>query len=116
MLYPFNQNWRTSQKPFTLSLANAVNTGVSFDTPSGTIANQKAWASAGFRGLGRMHGYGPTMTFPGGSGLDGHGCGCGCSNGGGGNLLLYALAGVGIYLLLEAMMSHRGGFPSLYGE
>lgn len=110
MLYPFNQNWRVSPKPFSLALSNAVNTGVSFDTPSGTIANQKAWAAAGFRGLG---GYGPKMTFP-GAGLDGGGCGCGC-NGGGSNFILYVLAGVGVYLLLTELMP-RGGFPSLYGE
>ena len=44
MIYAKNQNWRTSQKPFSLSLANTVNTGVSFDTSSGTIANQKFFA------------------------------------------------------------------------
>jgi hypothetical protein len=69
--------------PYSLALMNAVNTGGSFDTPSGTIANQKTWASAGFRG------FGPVMTFPGGSGMDGMGCGCdggcgcGCSGDGG---------------------------------
>ena len=106
MLYPFNQNWRTSQKPQTLSLSNAVNTGVTYSTPSGTVPNQKAWASAGFRG------YGPTMTFPGGSGLDGMhgGCGCGggCNGGGGNGLLLCALAALGVFLFLD--MRRGGGF------
>lgn len=108
MIYPFPQNWRTSLKPHTLSLANAVNTGVSFTTPSGTIANQKRFASAGFRG------FGPTMTFPGGAGLDGMGCGCACDgggDGGGGNLILCILAGLGIWALVDMF---RGG--SRYGE
>ena len=83
MLYPKNQNWRTSQKFWDLSLANSVNTGVTFNTSSGTIANQHYWNSVGFRGLG------PTLTFPGGSGLDG--AGCGCDGGGMGNLLYVAL-------------------------
>lgn len=105
MIYPFPQNWQTSLTPHTLSLANAVNTGVSFNTTSGTIANQKRWASAGFRG------FGPTMTFPGGSGLDGMGCGCGC-NGGGGNggstLLMCLLAGLGIWALIGVFTEGRG--------
>jgi hypothetical protein len=78
--------------PFSLSLKNSVNTGVSFDTPSGAIAQAQRWAAAGFRG------YGPTRTFP-GAGMDGMGCGCGCGggcNGSGGNsgvlLLVVALA------------------------
>lgn len=103
MIYPKNQNWRTTLKPWGLSLANAVNTGVSFTTPSGTIANQKAWASAGFRG------YGPTNTFPGGSGLDGMGCGCGC-DGGGSNVLLYAALGALAYFLFS------GGLGRSYGD
>jgi hypothetical protein len=105
-------NWRTSLNPWALSLKNAVSTGVSYNTPSRTIANQKAWASAGFRGLGlrrgNMRGYGPTRTFP-GAGLDG-GVGCGCNgggNGGGSNLILYVLAGVGLYFLLEPMLRER---------
>lgn len=104
MIYPFPQNWRTSLKPHTLSLANTVNTGVSFTTPSGTIANQKRWASAGFRGLG------PTLTFPGGSGLDGMGCGCGCDgNGGGGSVLLMCLlAGLGIWALIDVFREGYG--------
>ena len=108
MIFPFAQNWRTSLTPHTLSLANAVNTGVSFTTPPGTIANQKRWASAGFRG------FGPTMTFPGGSGLDGMGCGCGCNgNGGGGGstLLVCLLAGLGVWGLIGLFM--KGG---RYGE
>ena len=108
MIYPKDQNWRTSLKPFTLSLANAVNTGVSFDTPSGTIANQKFWASSGFRG------FGPVNTFPGGAGMDGMGCGCGCGGGGGdmSQILLYALAGIGIYFLIEGVMRSQRS----YGE
>jgi hypothetical protein len=102
VIYPFSQNWRTSLNPWALSLKNAVSTGVSFNTPSRTIANQKAWASAGFRG------YGPTRTFP-GAGLDGMSCGCnGGGNGGGSNLILYVLAGVGLYFLLEPMLRERG--------
>lgn len=106
MLFPFNQNWRTSQKPFSLSLTNAVNTGISYSTPSGTVPNQQRWASAGFRG------YGPTMTFPGGSGLDGLHGGCGCGGNGGNNFLLYALAGAGIYFLASGFLERR---PS-YGQ
>lgn len=108
MLYPRNQNWRTSLKPYTLSLANAVNTGVSYSTPSGTVPNQKAWASAGFRG------FGPTHTYT-GAGMDGMGCGCGCNgggNGGGNGFLLYALAGAGLYFLVNAFMARQ----SSYGE
>lgn len=74
MLTPFNQNWRTTRRPFSLALANTVTTGVSFDTPSGAIRNSQIWASAGFRG------FGPVMTFP-GAGMDGIGCGCGCGGG-----------------------------------
>ena len=90
MLTSFNQNWRTSSLPFSLSLANSVNTGTSFTTPSGATQNSQVWASAGFRG------YGPVMTFPGGAGMDGlgmlmsggsphagGGCGCGCGGKGG---------------------------------
>lgn len=89
MLTPFDQNWRTSLLPFSLALANAVNTGGSFSTPSGAARNSKIWASAGFRGLG------PTLTFPGGAGMDGlGGCGCGCGGtGSAGALLCLAAAG-----------------------
>lgn len=98
MIFNFPQNWRTSLLPHSLSLANRVNTGGSFSTPSGAIQNSKIWASAGFRG------FGPVMTFP-GAGMDGMGCGCGCDGGGGGsNLLLYALAGFGLWRLFT-----RGG-------
>lgn len=72
MLTPFDQNWHTTHRPFSLALANTVSTGVSFDTPSGAIRNSQIWARAGFRGLG------PVLTFPGGAGMDGIGCGCGC--------------------------------------
>jgi hypothetical protein len=72
MIYGRNQRWRTTFLPYSLALTNTVNTGGSYMTSSGTIPNQKIWASAGFRG------FGPTMTFPGGSGMDGMGCGCGC--------------------------------------
>lgn len=99
MIYPFPQNWQTTARPFSLALTNAVSTGVSYSTPSGTVPNQKRWASAGFRG------FGPTMTFPGGSGLDGMGCGCGCDgNGGGSTLLLCLLAGLGIWALIDVFM------------
>lgn len=102
MIFPFQQNWRTSQKPFSLSLANSVNTGISYSTSSGTVPNQQRWASAGFRGLG------PTLTFPGGSGLDGMGCGCGCGgNGGGNNLLLYAALGALGYYLFSGGLGRR---------
>ena len=77
MIFPNQQNWRTSRLPFSLALKNTVNTGVSFDTSSGAIANSQRWASAGFRG------YGPVMTYP-GAGMDGlGGCGCGCGGNGG---------------------------------
>ena len=101
MLYPRNQNWRTSQKAWTLSLANAVNTGTSYTTSSGTVPNQQYWNSVGFRGLG------PTLTFPGGSGMDGIGCGCGCDGGGNSNLLLYLLAGAGAYFLFTGIAGRR---------
>lgn len=107
MIYPFPQNWQTSLRPFSLSLANAVSTGVTYSTPSRTVPNQKYWASAGFRGLG------PTLTFPGGSGMDGIGCGCGCDgNGGGGStLLMCLLAGLGIWSLIGIFTEGRR-----YGE
>ena len=99
MIFPFNQNYRTSTKPFSLSLFNTVNTGVSYATPSGTVPNQQRWASAGFRG------FGPSMTFPGGAGLDGlHGCGCG-GNGGG---VLWALAGAAAFWLFSNVKFGRG--------
>ena len=94
MLYPKNQNWRTSQKFWDLSLANSVNTGVTFNTSSGTIANQHYWNSVGFRGLG------PTLTFPAASLL--HGCGC---NGGTNNIIVWGRAGVGVYFLIDRMIS-----------
>ena len=72
MLAPFNQNWRTSSLPFSLALQNTVNTGGSYVTPSGTVANQKYWASRGFQGYGPLIQYGP------GAGMDGVGCGCNC--------------------------------------
>ena len=75
MLTPFNQNWRTSTLPFSLALANTVNTGVSFSTPSGAIANSQRWASRGFQG------YGPRIQYGPGAGLDGLGCGCGGGDG-----------------------------------
>lgn len=78
MIFPFDQNWRTSTLPFSLALKNTVNTGVSFDTPSGAIAQAQRWASRGFQGLG---GYGPRIQYP-GAGMDGLGCGCGCEDGG----------------------------------
>jgi hypothetical protein len=105
MLYPKNQNWRTSRQGWNLALTNSVNTGVSYSTSSGTVPNQQRWASAGFRG------FGPTMTFPGGSGLDGmHGCGCG--GGGNGNMLLYIAVGAGLYYLITEMTQRR----AFYGD
>ena len=74
MLTAFNQNWHTTNLPYSLALANTVNTGGSFTTSSGAVRNSKIWASAGFRGLG------PVLTFP-GAGMDGMGCGCGCGGG-----------------------------------
>ena len=69
MLIPYQQNWRTTALPYSLALARTVNTGGSFTTPSGATANSAIWAKAGFRGFA---GFGPTMTFPGGSGMDAH--------------------------------------------
>jgi hypothetical protein len=92
MLTPFAQNWRTSQLPFSLALQNTVNTGGSYTTPSRATENSKIWASAGFRG------YGPVMSYP-GAGMDG--IGCGCEGGGASNLLLWALAGFGVWCLLS---------------
>jgi hypothetical protein len=76
MIFPRNQNWRTSRLPFSLALANTVHTGVSFNTASGMIANQKWWATRG------MQGYGPRIQYP-GAGMDGLGCHCGGGCGGG---------------------------------
>ena len=75
MLAPFSQNWRISALPYSISLANRVNTGGSFTTPSGLIANEKYWAARGFQG------YGPRIQYPRGAGMDGLGCGCGCGGG-----------------------------------
>lgn len=75
MIFPHAQNWRISDLPFSLSLANSVNTGGSYTTKSGTIANQKWWAARGFQG------YGPKIQYPGGAGMDGLGCHCGCGGG-----------------------------------
>lgn len=96
MIFPFPQNWRTSLKPQTLSLANTVNTGVTFSTPSNAMQNSKIWASAGFRG------FGPTMTFP-GAGMDGLG-NCGC-RGGGSDFLMWAMAGFGLWCLFSGRQS-----------
>jgi hypothetical protein len=85
MIFPFPQNWRTSLLPFSLALKNTVNTGVSFDTASGAIANSQRWASRGFQG------FGPRMQYP-GAGMDGLGCGCGCDSGSGLPLLLLGAA------------------------
>ena len=105
MIFPHNQRWMTSRNPWSLALKNTVSTGVSFNTPSNAIANTQRWARAGFRG------FGPTMTFPGGAGMDGHshgmgdcGCGCGghgsCGHGGGfdmGSLICLAALGAAAY-------------------
>jgi hypothetical protein len=99
MIFKHAQNWRTSHLPYSLALWNTVNTGGSFNTPSGAIRNTKWWAERGFQG------YGPKIQYPGGAGMDGMGCGCGCGGGCGhhggdmsGVLCIAALAGV-VYLL-----------------
>lgn len=74
MIFAHDQNWQTSRLPFSLALKNTVNTGVSFDTPSGGIANRQRWARAGFQG------FGPQIQYT-GAGMDGLGCGCGCDGG-----------------------------------
>lgn len=74
MIYRHPQDWKTSTLPFSLALQYTVNTGVSFDTPSGAIANSKHWAARGFQGLG------PRVQYP-GAGIDGLSCGCGCGGG-----------------------------------
>jgi hypothetical protein len=111
MIFAKNQQWRTSLLPFSLALANTVNTGVSYDTASRAVANTKRWASRGFQGYG---GYGPRIQYGAGTGMDGLGCGCGC-NGGGGLVpdLLTAAAAVAILWVLHDNVWHaRGG---LYG-
>lgn len=101
MIHPYPNDWRTTLLPFSLALKGTVNTGVSFDTPSGSIAESQRWATAGFRG------FGPRMMFS-GSGMDGLGCdcgcGCGCGGGGGGGgmggitpLLSLAIAAATVY-------------------
>jgi hypothetical protein len=103
MIFGQQQNWRTSTLPFSLALKNTVNTGVSFDTPSGAIANSQRWASAGFRG------FGPVMTFP-GAGMDGMGCGCGCGGNGGGDwtgLVCLGLAAAAAFYFLSSRSGIR---------
>jgi len=94
MIFPFYQNWQTSRLPFSLALKRTVSTGVSFDTPSGGIANRQRWARAGFQG------YGPTIQYP-GAGMDGLGCGCGCDGGGDGKSipLFLGAAAAALYLI-----------------
>lgn len=77
MLVKHDQNWRTSQQGWNLSLANTVNTGTTFNTPSDARSNSHTWASRGMQG--GMHGYGPLRQYGRGAGMDGlgHGCGCG---------------------------------------
>lgn len=81
MIVGFHQNWRTSCLPWSLSLANAVNTGVSFNTPNNAIANIHWWASRGFQGFGPrgFQGLGPRIQYS-GAGMDGM-CRCHCSGG-----------------------------------
>ena len=74
MLIAFNQNWQISPLDYSISLANRINTGGSYTTPSGLVANEKYWAARGFQGLG------PRVQYPRGAGMDGVGCGCGCGN------------------------------------
>lgn len=85
MLFPHAQNWRTSQLPYSLSLANSLHTGVTFDTASGAVAESQRWASRG------MQGHGPRVQYP-NRGMDGLGCGCGCDGGGGDGLGLLCIA------------------------
>lgn len=99
MIFKHNQNWRTSRLPFSLALANTVNTGVSFDTPSGGIAQAQRWASVG------MQGYGPRIQYPGGAGMDGLG-GCGCD--GGTSPILWAAVAVTALWILHDNVWHRG--------
>jgi hypothetical protein len=56
MLFPFRQNWRITPLPFSLALKNTVNTGVSFSTPSRSVANSKFFATAGLQGLTNLQG------------------------------------------------------------
>src|SRR5215813_2663007 len=99
MLFPFPSEWRTTLLPFSLALKDTVNTGVTFDTPSGAIAESQRWATAGFRG------FGPRMVFP-GAGMDGLGCECGggcgggCNGGGGRSIALFlGAAAAAVYLM-----------------
>lgn len=102
MIFPRYQNWRTSQLPFSISLANRVNTGVSFDTPSGGIAERARWARRG------MQGWGPRLQYP-GAGMDGmghyhHDCGCGCGGAG-----TCGSSGLGLF---DSGLDYTGwGFP-----
>lgn len=100
MIVPHQQNWRTSTLPFSLALKNTINTGVSFDTPSGGIANSQWWASRGFQG------YGPRIQYPGGAGMDGLGCGCGCDGSDGGFPWLSAAIAVTALWLLHDNVWH----------
>lgn len=119
MLTAFNQNWRTTHLPHSLALANTVNTGGSFSTPSGAIRNSQIWASAGFRG------FGPTMTFP-GAGLDGIGCGCGCNGRSAGMGQLFSswdistwgwpewtVVGLGLYTVFSVFSTTKRGVASV---
>lgn len=91
MIFHRDQNWRTTNLPFSLALKNTVNTGVSFNTPSNAVANSQRWAAHGFQGLGQYGGK-RSQWFHGG--LSGMGCGCGCGGAdlGGGGLILAAAA------------------------
>lgn len=128
MIFPRQQNWRTSTLPYSISLANDVHTGVSFDTPSRMIAESKRWATAG------MQGFGARRQYP-NRGMDGHcGCGsngnCGCSGlhgltfdgtglfgtgifsdlnpfGGNWSWPEWSLVGVGVYMLYASIMQGK---------
>lgn len=94
MIVPFRQNWKMSTLPFSISLYNRVNTGGSFDTPSGLVANQAAWARRGFQG------YGPRIQYPatvGRTGMDGLGCNCGSHGLGGLTFDGTGLFGTGLF-------------------
>src|SRR5215471_11529185 len=103
MIFYRDQRWRTTTLPFSLALKNTVNTGVSFDTPSGAIAQSQRFAAAGFRGLGQYgvrSGLGQYGVRSGQwirGGLSGLGCGCGCCGGGSDGTIPLLLAAAALY-------------------
>ena len=121
MITAFDQNWHTTRLPYSLALANTVNTGGSFSTSSGAVRNSKIWASAGFRGLG------PVLTFP-GAGMDGMGCGCGCNGKSAGMGQIFgswdvstwgfpewALIGLGLYVAFSVLSTTKRSVAAVTG-